>query len=287
MPIGEEGLRGACVAIAEGDAEWRRSLRGVLDRAGYDVVEYATISAIPASAQPKPSLLLVDVAPPKTFHDAVASVRAARAAMQDSVPVAVIGPQRASQLSILARACEAVGWVERSDEPATAVRAVRKLLANKSPRPELSEWTSITPRRGRKQASDPSWAIIKLLLIDDSEIALALMQEQLQRAGFDVRIALALSEMDSILRGWSPNVILVDVHMPEMRGDKVCTRLKAQVGPDVLVVLCSNMPAPELSAVAEAAGADGFVSKSEGLGEFADRVAAWCRRLSDPIVSIQ
>jgi hypothetical protein len=46
-------------------------------------------------------------------------------------------------------------------------------------------------------------------------------------------------------------------------------------------------PEKELAALARAAGADGFVSKSEGLDVLVERITQTCRVLSDPIVSIR
>jgi CheY-like chemotaxis protein len=106
------------------------------------------------------------------------------------------------------------------------------------------------------------------------------------QSGFDVRIALSLGEVQSIIQGWSPNVIVADVNMPDIRGDDLCARLKtAAATRDAMVMLCSSMPPSELSGIADAAGADGFVSKELGLDHFVSTIEQLCRRVSNPRVS--
>jgi hypothetical protein len=52
-----------------------------------------------------------------------------------------------------------------------------------------------------------------------------------------------------------------------------------------MVMLCSSLPDVQLGEVADAAGADGFVSKSNGLDHCAAYIEAQCRRISNPVVS--
>ena len=67
---------------------------------------------------------------------------------------------------------------------------------------------------------------------------------------------------------------------PDIRGDELCARLKASVnGVNVLVLLCSSLPDRELAALALAAAADGFVSKSHGLERFGADLESVTRRL--------
>lgn len=113
----------------------------------------------------------------------------------------------------------------------------------------------------------------KLLLIDDSEMTLEMMQSTLSEIGFDVRIAVALGEVRSIVAHWHPNVIVADVKRPDMSGDELCARIKASVQRnDVFVLLCSSLPDAELAELARHAGADGYVSKSQGLERFVEQL---------------
>jgi CheY-like chemotaxis protein len=107
---------------------------------------------------------------------------------------------------------------------------------------------------------------VRVLLIDDDELTLEILQSHLLASGYEVRIALSLGEVRSIIDGWQPAVIVADVNMPDMRGDDLCARLKAAARTrDAVVVLCSSMPDAELEERARRASADGWISKRVGV----------------------
>jgi CheY-like chemotaxis protein len=263
------------IVVGDGDAS-RTSLCDALRAAGFDVA--AASSALGVSKVAKgdqQQVILCDVSPPTSFEQVTGTVRSVREVTGDKWPIVLAGSQPILQLSILARACKAHAYIGREGGDEAVARAMTKLF------PPTSEMRLAAP-------SSAGWSLTKLLLIDDSEITLQLMQRRLREAGFDVRIAVALGEVHAIVQGWSPNVIVADVQMPEIRGDELCAKLKATVTKDdVLVVLCSSIEEKTLAELAEAAGADGFVSKNLGLDHFVDRIQSVCRRFSDPIISIQ
>jgi DNA-binding response OmpR family regulator len=120
-------------------------------------------------------------------------------------------------------------------------------------------------------------------LIDESEMTLELMQERLVAEGADVRIAVALGEVDSIVANWCPNLVVANVKRADLAGDALCARLKHAVGSSELrILLCSTLPDAELRLLAMAAGADGFVSKSRGLDSFVREVVEMTMKLSPP-----
>jgi len=106
----------------------------------------------------------------------------------------------------------------------------------------------------------------KVLLIDDSEVALHFVSRVLDRAGYDVRTANDVHNLGTVLGGWRPDVILTDVDMPGMSGVELCRMLKSNYETaHVPVVLFSAVPPHELEGMARDCEADGFLSKSSGL----------------------
>lgn len=106
----------------------------------------------------------------------------------------------------------------------------------------------------------------KVLLIDDSEIALHFASRVLGRAGFDVRTTLDVQDLNNVLGGWRPDVILTDVDMPGLTGPELCRILKSSYETaHVPVVLFSAVPSQELETMARDCEADGFLSKANGL----------------------
>jgi two-component system chemotaxis response regulator CheY len=231
----------ARIVVLDDEESTRDTTCDLLVRAGYDSVGVATTLGL-KKALSSDATVLCNVSPPRTFHQIVEMAHSVRAVAGDRTPIVLYGSQPALQLSILVRACAASGFIERSGDPAVTMGRLSQL----GPRP-----------RG------PT----KVLIVDDDEITLEVLQARLRGGGgYDVRIAFSFGEVQSIIQGWQPSVIVADVNMPDMRGDDLCARLKAAASTrDAVVVLCSSMPDVELEVAARAAGADGWVSKDRGV----------------------
>ena len=60
-----------------------------------------------------------------------------------------------------------------------------------------------------------------------------------------------------------PDMVIVDVNMPSITGDKVCQLVRAaSYGKGVVILLHSSLPEAELSELARRCGADGSIPKS-------------------------
>lgn len=113
----------------------------------------------------------------------------------------------------------------------------------------------------------------KILLIDDSEITLALEKSVLESRGYDVRATSTLMEFEKTLQSWKPHLILTDIHMPDATGADICRTLKNEYGTqDIPIVLFSSLPDDELSRLAEQVGADGYLSKANGLDAMGEKI---------------
>jgi CheY-like chemotaxis protein len=117
----------------------------------------------------------------------------------------------------------------------------------------------------------------KLLLIDDSEIVLAVETELLTKAGFEVRAVSSLRAFLNALLDWKPHVIVTDLYMPEMSGADLCQWLRQQVNTArIPIVLCSSTPQGKLEEIARTVGADECISKEAGLEALPERLHALC-----------
>lgn len=120
----------------------------------------------------------------------------------------------------------------------------------------------------------------RLLLIDDSEIALAYAESVLTDAGFEVKAVGSLRAFQSVLSSWRPHLIVTDLYMPEMNGAELCQWLRRQVTTArIPIVLCSSAPDHELAVVARAVSADAYVSKVDGLDTLPERLNALCNEI--------
>ena len=113
----------------------------------------------------------------------------------------------------------------------------------------------------------------KVLVVDDSEIALEMARIRLEEAGFEVVTLSSPFGFSAELRAQTPDIVLLDVSMPALQGDRLLQIAQRHVddtpsskgGPKrrrCPIVLYSDRPEQELGEIARACGADGYVRKS-------------------------
>jgi DNA-binding response OmpR family regulator len=103
-----------------------------------------------------------------------------------------------------------------------------------------------------------------VLIIDDSEIARALLTRALSEVGFQVSARpTAVGAQAAMLRE-RPDIVLIDLSMPLMSGESLvrAARAKDELARTVFL-LCSAEDPIRLAAAAEASGADGWVPKTD------------------------
>jgi DNA-binding response OmpR family regulator len=112
----------------------------------------------------------------------------------------------------------------------------------------------------------------RILVFDDSPFVLELTQVALERAGYSVAVALNLDAFERARAAEEPDLILVDVQMPEAFGDDVASTLRGARGVRAPILLVSNLEDRELERRAIEAEVDGWISKKAGLQELVRRV---------------
>lgn len=106
----------------------------------------------------------------------------------------------------------------------------------------------------------------KVLVVDDSPIALAMAREALEEGGFEVITALDTKVADTCIFGENrPDLIILDVMLPMLDGDKKAKMLKGnELTRDIPILLLSSKPEEELGLLVNESGADGFIRKPFG-----------------------
>jgi len=103
----------------------------------------------------------------------------------------------------------------------------------------------------------------KILVIDDSEVALQVIKDDLEGGGFNVLLARSSEEAEGIIQSDMPDVILVDVMMPGMDGGAYCKLVKSRPETkDIPVILVSMKEEDEIKVIIDHAGADGYLWKA-------------------------
>jgi DNA-binding response OmpR family regulator len=113
-----------------------------------------------------------------------------------------------------------------------------------------------------------------VLVLDDSPLILTVTRFALEAAGFEVAAAEDLATFERLRAAFSPDLILVDVQMPEAFGDDVVSTLRGWHGVRVPILLVSGLEEAELARRARAAEASGYVLKEAGMTALVDRCKA-------------
>ena len=110
-------------------------------------------------------------------------------------------------------------------------------------------------------------------IIDDSEIALETAKEALEQFCFrTLTYAKSLGVQSFLLRN-QPNILIIDIEMPSLKGDVLCRMIKKnQDLKDILIILHSGLPEADLEKMAAESGADGFVKKSSDFSILAEKI---------------
>lgn len=112
----------------------------------------------------------------------------------------------------------------------------------------------------------------RVLLVDDSATVRAALSARLADRGYPVRAARSLMETARLLEEFDPEIVVTDVRMPNVEGDELCRRIKQHMARVVPVLLYSSLPDAELSELARAAGADGYICKINGFEALIQRM---------------
>lgn len=112
----------------------------------------------------------------------------------------------------------------------------------------------------------------RALIVDDSPLVLEMLKSSLEAAGVAVDTAIDLGTLEASRSSAAPDIIVLDVQMPEAYGDDVATTLRGAYGVAVPILLMSTIAPEELAERAQNAGVDAWVSKRDGLDEVVTRI---------------
>jgi DNA-binding response OmpR family regulator len=102
-----------------------------------------------------------------------------------------------------------------------------------------------------------------ILIIDDSELVLAMAKDALEDGGYLVQTATNGIEANRyIFSRNSPSLIIMDIMMPMLDGNKKAKILKEnEMSKDIPILLLSSKSEAEMLKLTEEAGADGYILK--------------------------
>jgi PAS domain S-box-containing protein len=119
------------------------------------------------------------------------------------------------------------------------------------------------PADAAPASAPPPRTSMRLLYVEDNRINALLFEEAMRLlGGFDLRVAEDGADALTLVRDWTPQVLVLDANLPDMSGFEVLRRLRELPAlADVPAYMCSADAMPEDIQRARDAGFDGYWTK--------------------------
>ncbi|WP_166376995.1 response regulator [Pseudoalteromonas sp. Z9A4] len=116
-------------------------------------------------------------------------------------------------------------------------------------------------------------ALTKILAVDDEPFNLEIIDEILEELDFELQVATSGPECLNMVEGYMPQVILLDVSMPQMNGYEVCKALKANPNTaHIIVMFVSARGTVEERMEGYSVGAEDYIVKPFGHDELKSKL---------------
>ncbi|MCG0238422.1 MAG: response regulator YycF [Firmicutes bacterium] len=120
----------------------------------------------------------------------------------------------------------------------------------------------------------------RILVIDDEKPIADILRFNLEREGYEVEVALDGREGLEKARTWNPDLIILDIMLPELDGFTVCREVRAFSNVPILMLTAKEAEVDKVLGLE--LGADDYVTKPFGTREILARVRAILRRTRPP-----
>jgi DNA-binding response OmpR family regulator len=128
----------------------------------------------------------------------------------------------------------------------------------------------------QERSSSGDQGAVRVLVVDDDQDVRDVILTALEREHFDVRQAADGRSAVDLARSFQPDVILLDLNLPELSGLDVCQRVRQFSDAYILMLTASDDLSDKL--VGLSAGADDYVTKPCSMSEVIARIRALMRR---------
>ncbi|HHY95594.1 MAG TPA: response regulator transcription factor, partial [Firmicutes bacterium] len=118
----------------------------------------------------------------------------------------------------------------------------------------------------------------KVLVVEDEEVLLTTLKFNLEKEGYVVHTASDGWKALDLVRTEEPDLILLDIMLPELDGIEVCRRVRKDSTTPVIMLTAKDQEIDRV--VGLEIGADDYVTKPFSMRELMARVRAQLRRVS-------
>jgi len=114
----------------------------------------------------------------------------------------------------------------------------------------------------------------RIAFLDDSPTVRLMLASVLEDAGYEPKACAQWSELRALLDSDQPDLVLLDVEMPDIVGDHIGFGLK-RTNPTLRVVYLSDRDPETLAELCQHTGVDGYIRKSSDLERLVKDIAGF------------
>ena len=106
----------------------------------------------------------------------------------------------------------------------------------------------------------------KVLIIDDSELVLQMLDMVCKDSGYQTLACANIAEAQREVATQTPDAVFIDLNLPDLEHDDPVAALRQELDlTDIPIIVVSGLEPEDLEQRAAEIGADGYVSKDEGM----------------------
>jgi two-component system, OmpR family, response regulator len=121
----------------------------------------------------------------------------------------------------------------------------------------------------------------QILIVEDNPNLRSLLHWQLVKAGYETQMVGTLAEAKTLLQTYQPDLVVLDLQLPDGDGIDFCRWLRLQA--EVYILILSFRGSEGEKVVGLKAGADDYLAKPFGMQEFLARTEALARRIRSKV----
>jgi two-component system alkaline phosphatase synthesis response regulator PhoP len=139
--------------------------------------------------------------------------------------------------------------------------------------------SGVSVTRAAPRAASPAPRLGRVLVVEDEQDVAELIRYNLVREGYDVRVTSNGADALRIARETRPEIILLDIMVPQLNGWEVCRRLKQDAETrEIPVIMVTGRVEEGDKVLGFELGADDYVTKPFSPRELLARIRAVIRR---------
>jgi len=120
----------------------------------------------------------------------------------------------------------------------------------------------------------------KIVIVDDSRDLLEALKFFLEEKGYEVETATREHDLISLVKSFSPDLIILDIYLQGEDGREICKELRRHEETKYLCILMFSVSTKAHSNYKEY-GADGCIEKPFGLNEIVDKIESTLETCKD------